>query len=102
MYTVYKVIVILLLGMFMIDNVTGSVIVAKRLDREKESVITMTVTAKDQGKTSRSDTASVEVTLTDMNDNAPVIKPKKMTASVNEVRFSPVLGIDLHRLFLFL
>lgn len=69
----------------MIDNITGSVTVAKHLDREKEPVITLTVTARDQGKVSRSDQASIKITLTDLNDNAPVIKPKKMIASVYEV-----------------
>ena len=69
----------------MIDNITGVISVTKRLDREKEPIITMVVTAMDQGTISRSDRTSVEITLTDLNDNAPVIKPKKMIAQVYEV-----------------
>lgn len=58
---------------------------AKPLDREVKDVLKISVLAVDNGEPQRSDQAEVEFFLTDVNDNSPVIKPQKSTASVFEV-----------------
>ena len=45
----------------------------------------MSVLAMDDGEPKRSDQSQVEFVLTDVNDNAPVIRPQNSVASVFEV-----------------
>lgn len=78
-------------GLFEIDDVTGAIRLAKPLNRETNAAIKLTVIAKDQGKDKQlSDQAEVEIVVTDVNDNAPIIRPRKMKASVPEVRLSRI------------
>ena len=72
-------------GIFSIDEMTGAITVAKLLDREANQTLRMRVVAEDDGKPRRSDQSEVEFVLTDVNDNAPVIRPRKSVASVFEV-----------------
>lgn len=72
-------------GLFSIHELTGEITVAKPLDREVKDVLKISVLAVDNGEPQRSDQAEVEFFLTDVNDNSPVIKPQKSTASVFEV-----------------
>ncbi|XP_048580487.1 cadherin-23-like isoform X2 [Nematostella vectensis] len=71
-------------GLFTLDPVLGSIRVSRPLDRETNKTITLTVLAKDQGIPQLSDQASVVIYLTDVNDNAPVIRPRNMSAAVPE------------------
>ena len=57
----------------------------KPLDREANETLRMRVLAEDQGEPKRTDQSEVEFVLTDVNDNAPVIRPQKSVASVFEV-----------------
>ena len=54
------------------------------LDREKLNKYLLTIVATDQGLVQRSDTAQVEVTVQDANDNSPVFQFNTYTASVRE------------------
>ena len=55
------------------------------LDREANDILKISVLAEDGGEPRRTDQSEVEFLLTDVNDNSPVIRPKKSTASVFEV-----------------
>ncbi|XP_074651637.1 protein dachsous-like [Tubulanus polymorphus] len=69
-------------GMFTIDSQTGVVTTVSAFDREKKSFYSFDVTAMDGGQyKSRKKTASVEVTILDVNDNVPIFKtiPYKKT-----------------------
>lgn len=58
---------------------------AKQLDREANDTLKMRVLAEDDGEPKRTDHSEVEFVLTDVNDNAPIIRPRKSMASVFEV-----------------
>ena len=58
---------------------------AKPLDREVKDILKISLLAEDDGDPKRSDQSEVEFVLTDVNDNSPVIRPQKSTASVFEV-----------------
>lgn len=58
---------------------------AKPLDREVKDILSISVFAVDDGEPQRSDKVEVEFFLTDVNDNSPVIRPRKSEASVFEV-----------------
>lgn len=53
---------------------SGVIQTAKELDREKLSSIRLNVIASDKGLPRMSSTASVEVVILDVNDNAPVFE----------------------------
>ena len=72
-------------GLFSIHDQTGELTVKKPLDREVKDILKISVLAVDDGEPQRSDQAEVEFVLTDVNDNSPVIRPKKSKASVFEV-----------------
>ena len=59
---------------------------AMSLDRESNKTLRMVLRADDGGQPKRSDQSEVEFVLTDVNDNAPVIRPQKSVASVFEVQ----------------
>ncbi|CAG5122582.1 unnamed protein product, partial [Candidula unifasciata] len=59
---------------FMIDPVTGVVRTRKKLDREVESKLTIRIKAVDKGDPKLTGTASLDVTVSDVNDNFPVFK----------------------------
>ena len=73
------------IGLFSVNEVTGAITVAKQLDREANDTLKMRVLAEDDGKPKRTDHSEVEFVLTDVNDNAPIIRPRKSMASVFEV-----------------
>nr|XP_055033295.1 protocadherin alpha-3-like isoform X5 [Misgurnus anguillicaudatus] len=54
------------------QTVSADLVLQKALDREKQPVIQLTLTAVDGGKPSRSGTMQVVVNVQDVNDNAPV------------------------------
>ncbi|KAK7789529.1 hypothetical protein R5R35_000833 [Gryllus longicercus] len=69
---------------FSINPQTGAILTTKLLDRESVSGYLLTVTARDGGVPSLSDTTDVEITVTDVNDNAPVFKKTSYIGSVPE------------------
>lgn len=69
---------------FTINPQTGAIVTLKPLDREVTSGYLLTVTAKDGGMPSLSDTTDVEITVVDVNDNFPVFKQAMYSGSVLE------------------
>lgn len=57
---------------------------SRPLDREKRAGYTLTVTAQDQGRPPLSSTATVEVTIMDINDQSPQFQSSSYTADVSE------------------
>ena len=58
--------------------------VANELDRETISGYVLTVRAQDHGETPLSNTAYVQINVTDINDNPPVFLQKVYSANVRE------------------
>ncbi|XP_064628041.1 protocadherin Fat 4-like [Lineus longissimus] len=56
-------------------NPDGSIYLIKGLDFEKEKYYELTIEAKDEGGDPLSSTAIVRITISDINDNAPVFAP---------------------------
>ncbi|XP_011615450.2 protocadherin alpha-2-like isoform X1 [Takifugu rubripes] len=59
-------------------------VLQKPLDREKQAVISLTLTAVDGGKPARSGTLNIVVYVMDTNDNAPVFSQNLYKAQVTE------------------
>ncbi|XP_043982239.1 protocadherin gamma-A5-like isoform X29 [Gambusia affinis] len=59
-------------------------VLEKPLDREKEQQINLVLTAVDGGEPQRSGTMLIDVTVLDVNDNAPVFTQKTYRATVTE------------------
>lgn len=76
---------LLLTGHLTVDVVTGAITLVKSFDRERSDTLILTVEARDLGTPQLSDQALVKIFLTDVNDNAPQIRPRKMNAAVFEV-----------------
>ena len=76
---------LLLAGHFTVDVVTGAITLVKSFDRERSDTLILTLEARDLGTPQLSDQALVNIFLTDVNDNAPQIRPRKMNAAVFEV-----------------
>ncbi|KAK8742193.1 hypothetical protein OTU49_002167, partial [Cherax quadricarinatus] len=69
---------------FIIHPSTGAITTTKPLDREAQGGYLLTVTARDNGTPALSDTTDVEITVVDVNDNAPVFSEASYRASVPE------------------
>lgn len=69
---------------FTINAQTGAIVTTKPLDREAQSGYLLTVTAKDGGVPALSDTTDVEISVSDINDNAPVFLKSSYSGSVSE------------------
>lgn len=69
---------------FAINPQTGAITTIAALDRETVSAYLLTVTAKDGGNPSLSDTTDVEIAVSDVNDNAPSFKVPLYQASIPE------------------
>ncbi|XP_068613933.1 protocadherin alpha-12-like [Brachionichthys hirsutus] len=63
---------------------SAELVLQKYLDREKQSVIHLTLTALDGGKPTRSGTLKIVVHVMDTNDNAPVFSQPLYKATVTE------------------
>ncbi|KAK1803047.1 hypothetical protein P4O66_021580, partial [Electrophorus voltai] len=79
-------------GMFSVDPRTGLITVAAALDRETQDKYELRVVARDQGQPSLSAEASLVVTVTDINDNAPSFSHQQYEASVSE---NSTVGTDV-------
>ncbi|XP_026328508.1 protocadherin-like wing polarity protein stan isoform X2 [Hyposmocoma kahamanoa] len=69
---------------FSINPQTGAITTNKLLDRETMSGYLLTVTARDGGVPSLSDTTDVEISVVDVNDNEPVFKQQIYSSSIME------------------
>ncbi|KAJ7326976.1 hypothetical protein JRQ81_016735 [Phrynocephalus forsythii] len=69
---------------FRIDSVTGMITVAKLLDREKIPSYSLTVQAADRGSSPRTDTATVNIILLDVNDYIPTFELSPYSVNVPE------------------
>ncbi|XP_059482643.1 protocadherin-like wing polarity protein stan isoform X3 [Neocloeon triangulifer] len=69
---------------FSINPQTGAITTTKLLDREKTGSYLLTVTARDGGNPSLSDTTDVEIVVHDVNDNAPEFSQAQYKGSVPE------------------
>lgn len=71
-------------GKFVLDKSTGVVKVVSKLDYETMASYTLTVEAIDKEPTFKTGTATVSVTITDVNDNAPVCTRSLYTGTISE------------------
>ncbi|XP_071105206.1 cadherin-23-like [Haliotis cracherodii] len=78
------------LGKFRIDSSSGEIVRAGELDKEKEAYYSLVVVAMDRGTPSLSSSTIVNVTVTDVNDVAPVFQPSSMSVDVNETTSTDV------------
>ncbi|XP_067464274.1 protocadherin Fat 3 [Thunnus thynnus] len=67
---------------FWIDPVTGLLKVNKRLDRELISRYSLSVQAFDSGSPAMSSTVTINIDISDVNDNPPVFTPPNSTAVI--------------------
>ncbi|KAG7484455.1 hypothetical protein MATL_G00049540 [Megalops atlanticus] len=73
-----------LAGDFHLDSSSGVLSTSKPLDRESRHSYTLTVVAQDHGAPPLSSTATVEVTVLDVNDNSPRFERSSYTIDVSE------------------
>ncbi|XP_061869715.1 cadherin EGF LAG seven-pass G-type receptor 2 [Colius striatus] len=69
---------------FAINNSTGWIVVASELDREAVDFYSFEVEAQDQGNPPMASSASVSVTILDVNDNSPEFTRREYSARLNE------------------
>ena len=69
---------------FQIDPKSGVIELRKQLDRETTEIYSLIVQATDQGVPSMSSTATVNVTLLDVNDNTPLCSHSSYVIEVAE------------------
>lgn len=69
---------------FIVDPSTGVVSVARPLDRESRAEYSLTVLAVDGGEPPLSDRATLDVTVLDVNDNAPRFSRDRYLVRVSE------------------
>ncbi|XP_070959504.1 protocadherin alpha-2-like isoform X11 [Oncorhynchus clarkii lewisi] len=66
------------------QSVSAELVLQKALDREKQPVIQLTLTAVDGGKPPRSGTSQIIVHVIDVNDNSPTFSKSLYKVRVNE------------------
>ena len=77
---------------FEINATSGAVRVLGRLDREQVAAYTFSVIASDDGTPARKSAAAVQVTVLDVNDNAPRFDPVPTDIDIEE---SAAVGYEL-------
>ncbi|XP_054872450.1 protocadherin alpha-2-like isoform X9 [Amphiprion ocellaris] len=77
-------------------GVSAELVLQKALDREKQSVITLVLTAVDGGKPSRSGTLQIYVNVLDVNDNIPTFSKSLYKMRVFENTTPGALVIKLN------
>lgn len=75
---------------FIVDSVLGIVSVVQQLDRERSSFYSFIVTAVDKGDIMRSSTATINITLLDVNDCVPVFSKDLLNLHVLENEDKPL------------
>ncbi|XP_052402336.1 protocadherin Fat 4 isoform X12 [Carassius gibelio] len=71
-------------GRFSVDQETGVITLAAPLDRETQDEYRLVITAQDQGRPSRSATTTLDISVTDINDNAPIFSEQQYKITVSE------------------
>ncbi|KAL1023572.1 hypothetical protein UPYG_G00042580 [Umbra pygmaea] len=71
---------------FTIDPIRGEVKVARQLDREKTSGYTLTVVASDNGVPAHSSSTTVNIDVSDVNDNPPLFAQANYSVIIQENR----------------
>jgi hypothetical protein len=71
-------------GMFTLDSLTGQLTIKTKLDRETIPHYEIRVIARDQGVPPQSSTATVFLSVQDVNDNSPEFYPQQYFVLVNE------------------
>ncbi|CAM5108710.1 unnamed protein product [Eretmochelys imbricata] len=71
-------------GKFSIDSATGAIFIIESLDYESSHEYYLTVEATDGGTPSLSDVVTVNINVTDINDNTPVFSQDTYTAVISE------------------
>ncbi|TSK49682.1 Protocadherin-16 [Bagarius yarrelli] len=71
-------------GDFYLDKKSGTLSSSKALDREKKARYTLTVEARDLGTPSLSSTATLDISVLDLNDNSPVFTSSSYMVEINE------------------
>ncbi|XP_034545028.1 protocadherin alpha-8-like isoform X17 [Notolabrus celidotus] len=66
------------------ESVSAELVLQKSLDREKDSVLKLTLTADDGGNPSRSGTSQIIINVLDTNDNHPVFSKSLYKVQVTE------------------
>ncbi|XP_030224438.1 protocadherin alpha-2 isoform X23 [Gadus morhua] len=66
------------------DGLSAELVLQKSLDREKQAVITLTLTAVDGGKPPKSGTLQINIDVIDVNDNAPIFSQTLYKAQILE------------------
>ncbi|XP_068611577.1 cadherin EGF LAG seven-pass G-type receptor 1 [Brachionichthys hirsutus] len=69
---------------FAINNSTGWITASEELDREAAEFYTFVVEARDHGNAAMSSSASVSITVLDVNDNVPAFTEKLYSLKINE------------------
>ncbi|XP_073699386.1 protocadherin Fat 4 [Garra rufa] len=71
-------------GRFSVNPETGVIILDAPLDRETQDQYRLVITAQDQGRPSRSATTTLDISVTDINDNFPIFSKQQYEATVSE------------------
>uniref|UniRef100_A0A8D0HJY6 FAT atypical cadherin 1 n=1 Tax=Sphenodon punctatus TaxID=8508 RepID=A0A8D0HJY6_SPHPU len=71
-------------GKFSIDSTKGAIFIIENLDYESSHEYYLTVEATDGGTPSLSDVVTVNINVTDINDNTPVFSQDTYTAVISE------------------
>ena len=69
---------------FSLNATSGQLSLRKHLDYEKRKTFMLSISATDNGRTPRSGTATINVTVTDVNDNAPYFLQPTYSVTVLE------------------
>ena len=69
---------------FSIDQHTGVIQTSQHLDRETHEGYYFTILARDQGSPSRTGSTSLQIRVLDINDNAPIFKPRIYYTTISE------------------
>ncbi|KAF7700324.1 protocadherin-16 [Silurus meridionalis] len=71
-------------GDFYLDKKSGVLSTSRALDREKKARYTLTVEARDKGTPSLSSTATLDISILDLNDNSPVFSSSSYMVEIDE------------------
>lgn len=71
-------------GDFQLDSSSGTLSTSRPLDRERKGRYSLEVVAQDHGSPSLSSTATVEVTVLDINDNSPIFSSSSYAIDMSE------------------
>ncbi|OWA49788.1 Fat-like cadherin-related tumor suppressor-like protein [Hypsibius exemplaris] len=81
---------------FMVDSKTGWLSLRRRLDKEAQGEFALVIKATDSGSPPLSSTASVDIEVLDINDNAPYFAQSQYEVSVKEEHIPETPIIILH------